>query len=79
MVYFYTIMDFEFGKRKSEANKKKHGIDEFRHREKITNCLDLSCSRRPGQEQKRVNVYFTEWIIVSLAQPHTLMNINMIK
>jgi hypothetical protein len=32
----------------------------------ITNFLDLSKSRRPEQEQKRVNVDFPVWMINSL-------------
>ena len=32
----------------------------------ITDFLDLSKSRRPGQEQKRVNVDFPVWMINSL-------------
>ena len=31
--------------------------------EDITEFLDLSEATRPGQEQKRVNVYFPIWII----------------
>ncbi len=34
--------------------------------EKVTNYLDLSRSRRLGQEQKRDNVDFPEWMIDSL-------------
>ena len=34
--------------------------------EDITDFLDLSKSRRPGQEQKRVNVDFPVWMINSL-------------
>ena len=32
----------------------------------ISNYLDLSKARRPGQEQKRVNVDFPIWMIRSL-------------
>jgi len=32
----------------------------------ISRHLDLSKSRRPGQEQKRVNVDFPVWVIHSL-------------
>ena len=32
----------------------------------ITSALDLSRARRPGQEQKRVNVDFPTWMIESL-------------
>ncbi len=31
--------------------------------EDITNYLDVSKARRPGQEQKRVNVDFPTWMI----------------
>lgn len=34
--------------------------------ENITEYLDLSKTRRPGQEQRRVNVDFPEWMIQSL-------------
>ena len=32
----------------------------------ITSALDLSRARRPGQEQRRVNVDFPTWMIESL-------------
>ena len=38
----------------------------FDSREDITEFLDLSKARRPGQEQKRVNVDFPVWMIHSL-------------
>ncbi len=34
--------------------------------EDITKYLDLANARRPGQEQKRVNVDFPVWMIQSL-------------
>ena len=34
--------------------------------ENITEFLDLSKARRPGREQKRVNVDFPVWMILSL-------------
>ena len=34
--------------------------------EDITKYLDISNARRPGQEQKRVNVDFPVWMIKSL-------------
>ena len=34
--------------------------------EKITEHLDLTKARRPGQESKRVNVDFPEWMLKSL-------------
>jgi hypothetical protein len=36
---------------------------EFDEGEDITRYLDLSKARRPGQEQKRVNVDFPTWMI----------------
>lgn len=38
----------------------------FERGENITPHLDLSRARRPGLEQKRVNVDFPEWMIESL-------------
>ena len=38
----------------------------FNNEENITEHLDLENIRRPGQEQKRVNVDFPEWMIHSL-------------
>ena len=38
----------------------------FETGEDITEYLDLSGARRPGQEQKRVNVDFPIWMIRSL-------------
>jgi hypothetical protein len=35
----------------------------FDNRENITEFLDLSKAKRPGQEQKRVNVDFPVWMI----------------
>jgi hypothetical protein len=32
----------------------------------VSGALDLSKARRPGQEQKRVNVDFPKWMIESL-------------
>ena len=36
---------------------------QFDEGENITKHLDISKSRRPGQEQKRVNVDFPSWMI----------------
>ncbi len=44
----------------SEFDKK------FDDGEDITEYLDLSTMRRPGEEQKRVNVDFPVWMIRSL-------------
>jgi len=40
--------------------------NEFDAGKDITSALDLSKARRPGQEQKRVNVDFPKWMIESL-------------
>ncbi|MGB5401674.1 MAG: hypothetical protein WBO71_15785 [Thermoanaerobaculia bacterium] len=37
--------------------------------EDITRYLDLSKPRRPGHEQRRVNVDFPNWMIESLTGP----------
>ncbi|HHT9146763.1 MAG: CopG family antitoxin [Syntrophales bacterium] len=43
---------------------KARGLDQkFDEGEDITKYLDLSKTRRPGQEQKRVNVEFPLWMI----------------
>jgi hypothetical protein len=39
---------------------------EFDAGEDVTAHLDLSKARRPGQEQRRVNVDFPAWMIESL-------------
>ena len=89
-------MKFEFDETKSEANKRKHGIDfveaqalwkdpagdlvgrrsifmkteefdrAFDEGQDISKHLDLSKTRRPAQEQKRVNVDLPLWMIQSL-------------
>ncbi len=40
--------------------------NKFENGESILNDLDLSKSRHPNQEQKRVNVDFPTWMIESL-------------
>ena len=46
---------------------KAKGLDKkFGAGEDITQYLDLSKARRPGQEQKRVSVDFPVWMIHSL-------------
>lgn len=40
--------------------------DRFERGEDITEFLDLSQARRPGYEQRRVNVDFPAWMIESL-------------
>ena len=43
---------------------KAHEIDKkFDENNNITEYLDISKARRPGQEQKRVNVDFPLWMI----------------
>ena len=46
--------------------KAKDLDEKFDSREDITGFLDFSKARRPGQEQKRVNVDFPVWMILSL-------------
>ncbi len=43
--------------------KAKNLDKKFDNRENITEFLDLSKAKRPGQEQKRVNVDFPVWMI----------------
>ena len=44
----------------SEFDKK------FDESENITDELDLSLARRPGEETKRINVDFPAWMVTSL-------------
>ena len=46
--------------------KAKDLDNKFESGEDITEFLDISNARRPGQEQKRVNVDFPVWMIHSL-------------
>ena len=46
--------------------KAKDFDKKFESGEDITEFLDFSKARRPGQEQKRVNVDFPIWMIHSL-------------
>ncbi len=46
--------------------KAKEFDKKFDAGEDITNNLDLSKAKRPGHEQKRVNVDFPVWMIESL-------------
>lgn len=46
--------------------KAKSFDGKFESGEDITQYLDLANARRPGQEQKRVNVDFPVWMIQSL-------------
>ncbi len=46
---------------------KAEELDEiFDRGEDITPYLDLSTAKRPGHKQKRVNVDFPEWMVLSL-------------
>ena len=46
--------------------KTKDFIKKFDNDEDISEFLDFSKARRPGREQKRVNVDFPVWMIQSL-------------
>ena len=48
--------------------KAKDFDKKFESGEDISKYLELSEARRPGQEQKRVNVDFPKWMIESLGQ-----------
>ena len=41
----------------------------FDQGKEVTQYLDLSKARRPGHEQRRVNVDFPNWMIASLDRP----------
>lgn len=40
--------------------------ERFDRGEDVTSALDLSNVRRPGEEQRRVNVDFPEWMVAAL-------------
>ena len=46
--------------------KAKEFDAKFDRGEDLSSALDLSRARRPGQEPKRVNVDFPEWMVESL-------------
>lgn len=46
--------------------KAKEFDKKFDMGEDISNILDLSNAKRPGQEQKRINIEFPVWMIQSL-------------
>lgn len=46
--------------------KAKEFDEKFDAGEDITNALDLSQARRPGHDQRRVNVDFPTWMIDAL-------------
>lgn len=54
------------GKRKSKFMKAKEFEKKFDSGEDIMEFLDKSKARRPGREQRRVNVDLPEWMIASL-------------
>jgi hypothetical protein len=53
-------------KRRWRSMKAKDLDKKFDSGEDITEFLDISNARRPGQDQKRVNVDFPVWMIHSL-------------
>ena len=46
--------------------KAKEFDAKFDRGEDLSHALDMSKARRPGQEPKRVNVDFPEWMVESL-------------
>jgi hypothetical protein len=46
--------------------KAKEFDERFDRGEDVTSALDLARSRRPGLEQRRVNVDFPSWMVESL-------------
>jgi ribbon-helix-helix CopG family protein len=44
--------------------------------EDVTSQLDISAGRRPGLEQRRVNVDFPEWMIESLDREARRLGVN---
>ncbi len=46
--------------------KAKEFEQKFESGEELLACLDLAKARRPGQEQRRVNVDFPVWMIEAL-------------
>ena len=44
--------------------------------EDVTSQLDMSAARRPGLEQRRVNVDFPEWMIESLDREARRLGVN---
>lgn len=54
----------------SEFDKK------FDENEDITGALDLSGARRPGEEQKRINVDFPVWMVKALDREARRMGVT---
>ncbi len=44
--------------------------------EDVTSALDMSAARRPGLQQRRVNVDFPEWMIESLDREARRLGVN---
>jgi len=51
------------GKRRSTSMKAREFDKRFDGGEDISKYLDMTKARRPGQEQKRVNVDFPLWMV----------------
>lgn len=54
----------------SEFDKK------FDENENIMDALDLSAARRPGEEQKRINVDFPVWMVKALDREARRMGVT---
>jgi len=48
----------------------------FDANESVTDALDLAGARRPGEEQKRVNVDFPAWMIQALDREARRMGVT---
>jgi hypothetical protein len=48
----------------------------FDRGEDVSSALDLSKARRPGTEQRRVNVDFPEWMISALDREATRLGVT---
>lgn len=56
---------------------KAEELDElFDEGQDITTYLDLSTAKRPGHQQRRVNVDFPEWMIQSLDREASRMGVT---
>jgi hypothetical protein len=62
-------------KRKSGYMKAKDLDEKFNNGEDITESLDISKARRPGQARKRVNVDFPTWVIDRLDKEARRLNV----
>ena len=52
--------------RRNRTMKAKEFDRKFDRGEDVTSALDLAKARRPGEEQRRVNVDFPVWVVESL-------------